>query len=584
MLDTAPEESFDRLAQLARDLLQAPFAFITVVDDQRSFWKARLGIEPGAGGAVQNTVAESFCQYVVRSGEPLISQDVRLDPLTAANPSIESMGVVAWAGYPVRSPDGYVLGSFCVVDTVPRTWSERDRRVLETLSQVAATEVALRMSALDAHRQAEAAQAAQRRVQLLAASGELLRAGLDLDAVLAALSRIAVPTLGDAAYVHTYDTGHSIALRPGSVYAQDPEWEAALRADLHHITPSLEHDVGAGYVLRTGRPQLVHLDEVTVATLEEPRARTVRTLGITSALCVPLRAGGRVIGELNILRREGTPSGTPEELALAVELADRAALALDNAALFAEQRDAAIALQQALLSEPVQPDLLQIAVRYLPAAAHAEVGGDWYDAFLQPDGATVVAIGDVVGHDLEAATGMGQLRSMLRVLGYLHGDTPAEVLAGLDEATAGLGTQVLATAVLARVEQSPEQEVIGERTLRWSNAGHPPPLLLHPDGRVEALETEPEPLLGLGYGKQVPRADHTVVLVPGSTLLLFTDGLVERRDRSWDLGLQALITALEELAGEPLESLCDRLVERLLRDTHEDDVALLALRVDPDHS
>ncbi len=151
LLDTAPEEPFDRLAALARDLLGAPFTFVTIVDEHRSFWKSCIGLDTGDGPA-QNTVEESFCQYVV-ADQPLVLDDVRVDDRTSSNPSIQSMGVVAWAGYPVHSPDGQVLGTFCVVDVVPRTWTDRDRQVLQTLSQAAASEVALRLS-LDATRRA----------------------------------------------------------------------------------------------------------------------------------------------------------------------------------------------------------------------------------------------------------------------------------------------------------------------------------------------------------------------------------------------------------------------------------------------
>lgn len=154
LLDTSPEEPFDRLASLARELLGTPFAFVTIVDERRSFWKSCIGVDLGDGPA-ENSVDESFCQYVVADDEPLVLDDVRLDERTRSNPSIQSMGVVAWAGYPVHSPDGQVLGTFCVVDVVPRRWTERDRHVLHTLSLAAASEVALRLS-LDETRRAAA--------------------------------------------------------------------------------------------------------------------------------------------------------------------------------------------------------------------------------------------------------------------------------------------------------------------------------------------------------------------------------------------------------------------------------------------
>ena len=154
LLDTGAEEPFDRLSTLAATLLDAPFAFITIVDDQRSFWKSCIGVplaDPTDLAQRQNLVEESFCQYVIGSHEPLIVGDAAADPRTRDNPSIASMGVAAWAGYPVHSPGGEVLGTFCVVDTVVREWTERDVAVLETLSHAASGEIALRIALDEAH-------------------------------------------------------------------------------------------------------------------------------------------------------------------------------------------------------------------------------------------------------------------------------------------------------------------------------------------------------------------------------------------------------------------------------------------------
>ncbi|WP_088285790.1 PP2C family protein-serine/threonine phosphatase [Kineosporia sp. A_224] len=155
LLDTAPEEAFDRYSRLASTLLGTPLSFVTVVDDTRSFWKSCIGVESDDPADRQNTVQESFCQYVVASGKPLVVDDAATDPRTRDNPSVRSMGVAAWAGWPVWSPDGEVLGTFCVVDTTPRTWTERDEQVLETLSQAVAGEIALRASRDEAYAAAE---------------------------------------------------------------------------------------------------------------------------------------------------------------------------------------------------------------------------------------------------------------------------------------------------------------------------------------------------------------------------------------------------------------------------------------------
>ncbi|MFN0281191.1 MAG: PP2C family protein-serine/threonine phosphatase [Kineosporiaceae bacterium] len=146
LLDTPADDAFDRYSRLASTVLGTPLAFVTVVDDRRSFWKSCIGVDATDLAERQNTIQQSFCQYVVSSREPLIVNDAAADPRTRDNPSVESMGVAAWAGWPVWSPDGEVLGTFCVIDTSPRSWTARDEQVLETLSQAVAGEIALRAS------------------------------------------------------------------------------------------------------------------------------------------------------------------------------------------------------------------------------------------------------------------------------------------------------------------------------------------------------------------------------------------------------------------------------------------------------
>src|SRR3712207_4194384 len=147
LLDAAAEESFDRLTRIAQRITGAPLAFMTVVDEARSFWLSGQGLP--AGSPRQNTVEESFCQYVLR-GDPLVLADVTVDERTAANPSIEGMGVRAWAGLPVRKPDGQGLGSFCVSDTTVHPWTADDVQLLEELAAIGSREVALRMATLEA--------------------------------------------------------------------------------------------------------------------------------------------------------------------------------------------------------------------------------------------------------------------------------------------------------------------------------------------------------------------------------------------------------------------------------------------------
>jgi serine phosphatase RsbU (regulator of sigma subunit) len=250
------------------------------------------------------------------------------------------------------------------------------------------------------------------------------------------------------------------------------------------------------------------------------------------------------------------------------------ALQADRAVSAASTRMAET-LQVSLLTEPAQPDHLQVAVRYRPAAHDAKVGGDWYDAFLTSDGDLSLVIGDVAGHDREAVAAMGQLRNLLRGISFALNKPPAPILTALDEAMAHFAVRSFATAVIAQVEQRVVDRVRGRHQVRWSNAGHPPPLLVRPDGTAELLLTSPELLLGVWHGG--PRTDHTTSLPTGGTLLLYTDGLVERRGEVIDAGFARLVTIARTLAAHDLEDFCDELIQRMGLDG-DDDIALLALR------
>ncbi len=223
-------------------------------------------------------------------------------------------------------------------------------------------------------------------------------------------------------------------------------------------------------------------------------------------------------------------------------------------------------------------DGLEFRARYVPSHAGDQVGGDWYDAFGTAEGVTVAAIGDVTGHDMQAAATMGQLRTLLRAFAYDRGERPSRTLRRLDRAAAGLDVAGLATIVLARIEQPADAG--GMRILHWSNAGHPPPVLLHPDGSTTLLDRRPDLLVGVDGER--PRRDWTADLQPGDTLLLYTDGLIEHRHLGADVdrGIAALRRTLGDHHALPL----DALLEAVLAENqhgHDDDIALLAVRVRP---
>ncbi|NAZ74665.1 SpoIIE family protein phosphatase [Kineococcus sp. T13] len=250
-----------------------------------------------------------------------------------------------------------------------------------------------------------------------------------------------------------------------------------------------------------------------------------------------------------------------------------------------DRRQAARTLQAAMLTRLPEPDHLQLTSRYLPASSGDQVGGDWYDALVDADGCTVLVIGDVTGHDIHAAAAMGQLRGLLRSYAVEGGQSPAQVLRRVDAAVERLGLEVLATAVVARVEQDEDERRTGARRLTWSNAGHPAPLLLTPaDGgraaRTRFLDEHPD--LMLGVLPEADRTDRTVPLPPSATLLLYTDGLVERRDQSLTDGLADLGRAAEQAAAADLDAFVEAVLEARLGGAHQDDVAVLALRAHPE--
>ncbi|MGY1707900.1 PP2C family protein-serine/threonine phosphatase [Geodermatophilus sp. SYSU D00758] len=334
---------------------------------------------------------------------------------------------------------------------------------------------------------------------------------------------------------------------------------------IHHShpdgTPYAREDCPVWRALATGR---------TVAADSEVFWRSDGTPVPVELIAVPTVEEGAVTGVVVSFR------DLTERLAAARQTAELRRLEERTAA----ERALSDRLQQALLTPPPEPDHLQVAVRYRPATRGAQVGGDWYDAFLQPDGATVLVVGDVVGHDSTAAAAMGQLRGLLRALAYDDDALPSATLRRAERTALGLGVSSLATAVLARVERHPDAPAAGRRVLRWSNAGHPPPLLLAPDGSSTVLATRPE--LMLGVDPDALRTDHAADLPDEHTLLLLTDGLVERRGADLDQGTAELRAALRDLGGAPLDELCDTLLGRLVPRDGADDVALVAVRAHPE--
>ncbi|MCZ2811068.1 SpoIIE family protein phosphatase [Modestobacter sp. VKM Ac-2979] len=412
------------------------------------------------------------------------------------------------------------------------------------------------------------------RLAMMARVSAELAGTLDVDSAAARIPRLIVPVLGDWCVLTVLDDDG----RPRDVgwWHVDParralvERYAAVRLTSMPVTsPVVRALLGETVVAAAGD---------VAALMPEGEARDLLgLLGPHSGVTLPLRGRGRTLGALT-LYFDGDRVMEEADLATAQEVADRAGLALDNVRLFSQQRQLAEELQRSLLTGAFTHDQAEVVVRYTPAAEAARVGGDWYDAFLQPCGATMLVIGDVVGHDTAAAAAMGQLRSLLRGIATYSDAGPGEVLRGLDASMAQLDVGTYATAAVARFEQTPDELTRGVTRMRWSNAGHLPPLVINPDGTLAALADWRGELL-LGVDAETSRGESVVTLDGGTTVLLFTDGLIESRGGDLDQGMARLRTAAAELADRSLDELCDELLDRLVHGQPEDDVALVAIRL-----
>ncbi|MGW2742461.1 SpoIIE family protein phosphatase [Streptomyces sp. NPDC001450] len=435
---------------------------------------------------------------------------------------------------------------------------------------------------------AREAAAARRNLALLNEAGARIGNSLDLETTARELLDVVVPGFCDLATVDLYQgllTGDETppGLADGSAELRRVAFASAV-SDAPFSGSGEPVAVGAVHhfpfnspcadALRTARPQRVPAEDGGL---------------VQSMLVVPMVAHDTVVGLAQFARTKGSEPFGDRDRDLAVELAARAAVCIDNARLYRREHERALILQRSLLP-PGDPEAsgLDIACRYLPGNAATEVGGDWFDVIELPGHRTALVVGDVMGRGLRAAVAMGELRTAVRTLALLDLE-PAEVLSALDEIARGLGTPG-GVQQATRAARQPRDADLSEvylatcvyavydsvtRRCTFANAGHLPPVLVEPGEAALMLDVPPGMPLGVG-GE--PFEEVEVELPEGALLALYTDGLVESRDHPLDEGLQAFVGALTD-PSRPLEDVCDHVLNTL--DTHhgEDDIALLMARV-----
>ena len=457
---------------------------------------------------------------------------------------------------------------------------------------------------------AREAAAARRNLALLNEAGARIGNSLDLETTARQLLDVVVPGFCDLATVDLYQgllAGDETppGLADGSAELRRVAFASAV-SDAPFAGTGVPVAVGAVHhypfnspcadALRTARPQNVPGEDGGL---------------VQSTLAVPMVAHDTVVGLVQFARTKGSEPFGDRDRDLAVELAARAAVCIDNARLYRREHERALILQRSLLP-PGDPEAsgLDIACRYLPGTVNtgrpSEVGGDWFDVIELPGHRTALVVGDVMGRGLRAAVAMGELRTAVRTLAQLDLE-PAEVLSQLDEIARGLGAPggvQQATRAARRPREADLSEVYlatgvyavyasVTRRCTFANAGHLPPVLVEPGEPALMLDVPPGMPLGVG-GE--PFEEVEVELPEGALLALYTDGLVESRDHPLDEGLQAFVSALSDPAhpspghhpsttalradsSQYLEDVCDHVLNTL--DTHhgEDDIALLMARV-----
>ncbi|GAB1331870.1 SpoIIE family protein phosphatase [Streptomyces sennicomposti] len=413
------------------------------------------------------------------------------------------------------------------------------------------------------------------RLTLLADTISALSSTLDLREGLRRVCQVLTQQMADWCVVDLLDE-HGDAERVCVVH-REPR-ALSVGVDLGRLPPVSENARGPLARVLNGAGPLLITDipspDQAESALDARQLRLFEQLGASSTIMAPLRGRREVLGALIVVRADRNDPFTEQDALLVADLVKGISLSVDNARLHQHTRTTAERLQRSLLPRLPHIPSMEITARYAPSSTTAQVGGDWFDAFTLPDGDTALVIGDVSGHDLNAAVTMSQLRNMLRGIAVECQDSPAEVLRRLDLATLTLYPNSTATCAYAVVKGSHD----GPWVVHHSSAGHLPLLLTSPNGDTHYLDAAAGLLIGVD--STLPRVTVRDPLPARSTLLMFTDGLIERPGESLSVAMSRLRRHTAALAQAPLDVFCDELVLSLGAGS-TDDIALLALRPTP---
>jgi serine phosphatase RsbU (regulator of sigma subunit) len=594
--DPLLDRSFDRYARLVQHALGVPVALVSLVETERQWFPGAVGLPEPYATCRETPLSHSFCQHVVSTREPLVVTDARHDPRVADNLAIEDLGVIAYAGHPITDHSGEIIGSLCAIGHEPRDWTDHELLVLRDLADACSTELSQRGLRLVAAEEARRSRELSQRSQVLLSLSQALAETQTTGDIAAALSQVTTERLGSMragvwlrspARALSSDrsltgatSGQDLFADAGEtldyVEAPSQDWQAARE----YSSMPLTEDNPIGACLVAGRP--TYYPDRAQQTARFPHVRTSAQVGEARAF-LPLATRSQVYGVLVLLWEDVRE--IPDDERITIEaLAAYTSQALQRALLFQDRMDALVTLQNAMMPRLPRPEHLTLAARYLPAATLDQIGGDWFDAVVMPSGRTALMIGDVIGHDISAAAKMGQVRSMLRAFSLAVPETPSESVRRLDLALADLEMETMASLVYAQILEDTSAEAsdgvvrgAGARTLQWANAGHPPPLLVGADGSLTWLESEaPDALVGVA--PDLERSDLQAEIPGGGTVLLYTDGLVERRDEALEVGLDRLGRSARAHHHLDVEDFVDAVLADLVHRRLDDDVAMLAVR------